>query len=64
MFKERIVKLKAKYPEGKQSESKLAELEFLQYTSHHYKRDEEEIAECKKWAAEVDCLDYYNSLIK
>ena len=64
LFKERIVELKTKYPNGKQSEGKLAELEFLQYTSPHYKRDEEEIAECRQWAAEVDCLDYYNSLIK
>ena len=64
LFKEKIVELKTKYPDGKQSEGKLAELEFLQYTSHHYKRDDEEIAENRKWAAEVDCLDYYNSLIK
>ena len=64
LFKERIAELKAKYPEGKQSENKLAELEFLQYTSLHYKRDKEEIGEERKWAAEVDCLDYYNSLIK
>ena len=45
LFKERIVELKAKYPDGKQSKSKLAELEFLQYKSPHYKRDNEEIEE-------------------
>lgn len=64
LFKERIVELKTKYPEGKQSTSKLAELELFNYTSHYYIRDNEEITKCKQWAAEVDCLDYYNSLIK
>jgi hypothetical protein len=63
LFKKRIVELKTKYPNGKQSEG-LAELEFFQYTSPHYKKDEEEIEEKRKWAAEVDCLDYYNSLIE
>lgn len=64
LFKERIVELKTNYPKGKQSEGKLAELQFISYTSPYYKRDEEEIADCRKWAAEVNCLNYYNSLIE
>jgi hypothetical protein len=64
LFKERIVSLKTKYPEGKQSEGTLARLEFFSYTSANYKRDEEDLALEQQWASEVDCLDYYNSLIE